>query len=130
MDKLRILNLFAIAFLVSLLVQYWFFPKPSTTPILPDITMSVEKDSIVVPNIPKVTIHNTTTGAITINPCSDIKMSTDGVGLTGIAELSKNLFCLPLSISGGTMHQLSFNSLYPLFAAKPGKYIVTLSTPL
>ena len=130
MDKLRILNLFAIAFLVSLLVQYWFFPKPSTTPILPDITISVEKDSIVVPNIPKVTIHNTTTGAIMINPCSDIKISADGVELTGIAEFSKNLFCLPLSISGGSMQQLSFNSLYPLFATKPGKYIVILNTRL
>lgn len=61
MDKLRLINIFAIAFLVSLLVQYWFFPTKNTTPALPDVYISVEKEGIVVPNIPKITIHNTTT---------------------------------------------------------------------
>ncbi len=86
MDKLRILNLFAIAFLVSLLVQYWFFPKQVTPPILPDVYISVESENIIVPNIPKITIHNTTTGAITVNPCDDITLSLDSKLVTGIRE--------------------------------------------
>jgi hypothetical protein len=82
MDKLRILNLFAIAFLVSLLVQYWFLPQPVATTILPDIYMSVESDSIVVPNIAKISIHNTTTGSLIVNPCEDMNISVDSRLLT------------------------------------------------
>ena len=82
MDKLRLLNLFAIAFLASLLVQYWFFPVKNTTPLVQDVYISVESDSITVPNIPKVTIHNTTSGTIVVNPCDDIKISIDSRPLT------------------------------------------------
>jgi hypothetical protein len=98
MDKLRILNLFAIAFLVSLLVQYWFFPKPNSTPVLTDVYISVESDSIVVPNIPKITLHNTTTGSITVNPCTDINISVDSRALTGIRETAIG-FCAPVTVS-------------------------------
>lgn len=86
MDKLRIINLFAIAFLISLAVQYWFFPKQNTTPVVQDIYLSLESDSITVPNIPKVTVHNTTSGAIIVNPCDDISLSIDSLPLSGIRE--------------------------------------------
>lgn len=82
MDKLRLINLFAIAFLASLLVQYWFFPVKNTTPVLQDVFISVEKDSITIPNIPKITIHNTTSGSIVVNPCDDIVISIDSRPLT------------------------------------------------
>ena len=86
MDKLRIFNLFAIAFLASLLIQYWFFPAKTTIPVLSDIFISVEKESIVIPNIPKITIHNTTTSSIDINPCDDILITIDSRPLIGIKE--------------------------------------------
>lgn len=86
MDKLRIINLFVVAFLVSLLIQYWFFPKQNTALIIPDIYLSLESDSLTVPNIPKITIHNTTTGAIIVNPCDDINISIDSRPLSGIRE--------------------------------------------
>ncbi len=92
MDKLRLINLFAIAFLVSLIVQYWFFPQQNTVPVISDVYISVEKESIVVPNIPKITIHNTTTGAITINPCDDISITIDSRPLVGIREMAPD-FC-------------------------------------
>ena len=129
MDKLRILNLFAIAFLVSLLVQYWFFPKPTMTPIFPDVYISVESENIVVPSIPKVTLHNTTTGAITINPCDDITLSLDSKSLTGIRETASG-FCTPITVAPSQVQMVSFAPLYRVFATQPGKYIVTLNTPL
>lgn len=99
MDKLRLINLFAIAFLVSLMVQYWFFPAKNTTPIITDIYISVEKEGIVVPNIPKITIHNTTTGSVIINPCDDVAISIDSRPLTGIKETAMD-FCTPISLGG------------------------------
>lgn len=127
MDKLRIINLFVIAFLVSLLVQYWFFPKTSPTPTLPDFSVSVEKEGIVVPNIPKITIHNTTTGALTINPCDDIMISLDTQSLTGIRETASG-FCMPVVVPAGQNHLLSLDPLYRVFATQPGKYTLTLQT--
>jgi hypothetical protein len=129
MDKLRILNLFAIAFLVSLLVQYWFFPKPTPTTILPDVYMSVEKESIVVPNIPKVTLHNTTTGAITIHPCDDIVLSLDSRSLTGVRS-SASGFCLPITVPALEVRPISFDALHSVFATQPGRYIVSLHTSM
>ena len=86
MDKLRIINIFVVAFLISLLVQYWFFPKQNTAPVVQDIYLSLESESLTVPNIPKVTLHNTTSGAITVNPCDDITISIDSLPLSGIRE--------------------------------------------
>lgn len=98
MDKLRLINLFALAFLVSLMVQYWFFPAKNTTPVITDVYLSVEKESIVIPNIPKITIHNTTTGAITIQPCIDISILYNSIPLTGIKESAPD-FCSPVTVN-------------------------------
>ena len=98
MDKLRIFNIFAIAFLVSLLVQYWFFPKNDSTPVISDIYLTIETNDIVVPNIPKITLHNSTKESITIQPCNDINITIDSLPLSGIQDIAKN-FCTPLTIS-------------------------------
>jgi len=117
MDKLRTFNLFMIAFLVALLVQYWFFPQQTKQPVLSDIYLSVEKENIVIPNIPKVMVHNTTSGAITVNPCQDVTISIDSRSLTGITELAKD-FCEPLIVAPTSTKQLSFNPLYQVFSSQ------------
>ncbi len=129
MDKLRTFNLFMITFLVALLVQYWFFPQQTKQPLLSDIYLSVEKENIVIPNIPKVIVHNTTSGAITVNPCQDIIISIDSRSLTGITELAKD-FCEPLIIASASTKQLSFNPLYQVFSSQAWKYLITMKTPL
>lgn len=129
MDKLKVLNIFAIAFLVSLLVQYWFFPKPNTTTIPTDIFLSIEKDSIVVPNIPKITLHNTTTGTITVNPCDEIIITINSLPLNGIKEIAP-AFCNPITVNGTNMALLPFDSMYRIFSAQPGKYLITLKSSL
>ncbi|MBC7503789.1 YidC/Oxa1 family membrane protein insertase, partial [Candidatus Gracilibacteria bacterium] len=129
MDKLRIINLFVVAFLVSLLIQYWFFPKQNTVLIIPDIYLSLESDSITVPNIPKITIHNTTTGAIIVNPCDDINISIDSRPLSGIRETASG-FCMPINITAGSTQLISFATLYKVFSQQSGKYIISMKTPL
>ncbi len=127
MDKLRILNIFVLAFLVSLAVQYWFFPQKTNTAVPPDVYISVEKESITVPNIPKITVHNTTSGSILVNPCQDITLTIDSQMLTGIQDVTPD-FCVPLSIDAQDTKHLSFDPLYKVFSTKPGKYIITLKT--
>lgn len=128
MDKLRLLNIFAIAFLGSLLIQYWFFPVQKPASVIQDVFVSVESDSITIPNIPKVTIHNTTSGAITINPCEDITVSIDSRPLTWIRETAPN-FCNPITVTAGTTALLPFDALYKLFSTQTGKYLVSMKTP-
>ena len=127
MDKLRLINLFVIAFLVSLMVQYWFFPTKSTTTVVPDIFISVEKESIVIPNIPKITIHNTTTGSISLNPCDDITITIDSRPLTGIKETAPD-FCKLITVNSWSNLILSLNPLYKIFSTQPGKYLITMKT--
>lgn len=98
MDKLKVLNIFALAFIVSLLVQYWFFPKNNTTPIPTDVFLSIEKDAIIVPNIPKITVHNTTKENITIQPCAEMNITIDSRPLTGIQDIAKD-FCTSITVS-------------------------------
>jgi hypothetical protein len=97
MEKLRLINLFAIAFLVSLMVQFWFFPAKNTAPTISDVYISVESDSVVIPNIPKITIHNTTTGSINLNPCDDVSITIDSRPLTGIRESAPE-YCKSITI--------------------------------
>jgi len=128
MDKLKLLNLFAIAFLGSLLIQYWFFPQPNTTPVKQDVFLSIESDSLVVPNIPKISVHNTTTGSVTINPCDDVSISIDSLPLVGIKETTNN-FCTPIIVESWAVMPISFDPLYKVFSAQSWKYVVSLKTP-
>jgi YidC/Oxa1 family membrane protein insertase len=129
MDKLRILNIFVIAFLISLIFQYFFFPQPAPSIALPDITLSIEKSDIVVPNIPAITVHNTTTGSIVIQPCDDMTISINSKLLTSIRELASG-FCTPLSIVASWSAMISFDALYKVFSTQPGNYVVTMKTSL
>ena len=89
----------------------------------------MEKENIVIPNIPKVIVHNTTSGAIIVNPCQDVTITIDSRSLTGITDLAKD-FCLPLTVEASSTKQISFNPLYQVFASQAGKYLITLKTPL
>ena len=118
MDKLKVLNIFAIAFLVSLLLQYWFFPKPNTSVTPTDIFLSVETDSIVVPNIPKITLHNTTKDTITVNPCNDITLTIDSRPLSGVQEIAPD-FCKSVTVNTNGTSVIPFDPLYKIFSSQP-----------
>lgn len=127
MDKLKVLNIFAIAFLVSLLLQYWFFPKPNTSVTPTDIFLSIEADSIVVPNIPKITLHNTTKDSITVNPCNDITLTIDSRPLSGIQEIAPD-FCKSVIVNTNSTSIIPFDPLYKIFSSQPWKYLITLKS--
>ena len=127
MDKLKVLNIFAIAFLVSLLLQYWFFPKPNTSVTPTDIFLSIEADSIVVPNIPKITLHNTTKDTITVNPCNDITLTIDSRPLSGVQEIAPD-FCKSVTVNTNGTSVIPFDPLYKIFSSQPWKYLITLKS--
>jgi YidC/Oxa1 family membrane protein insertase len=127
MDKLKILNLFVLAFLLSFVVQSFFFPKKIDTVAVGWILLQVQKDSVTIPNIPKIEVVNQGTGAITIHPCDEITLSVDSqliLGMSGAAPA----FCAPLVVDAGAKKLLPMESLYKVFSSKAGKYIVTLKT--
>lgn len=82
MEKLKLINLFLLVFIVTLFVQYTLFPKKNTTIPPSGAYISVASQSVTIPNIPKVTLHNTTSGSLTLNPCVDINITIDSVPLT------------------------------------------------
>jgi|GEM_PF-3807399 len=61
MDKLKLFNLFVLAFLLSLLFQYFFPPKQKEIPVLSEVVLSVNKESFTIPNIPVLTVKNMST---------------------------------------------------------------------
>ena len=58
MNKLKLLNLFVLAFLLSLVVQSFFFPKKTDTVAPTGLILQVQDDAITIPNIPKVEVVN------------------------------------------------------------------------
>lgn len=124
---MKILQIFIISFLLSLLVQYWFFPQKTSVSRPEGIYLSVEKDVLTLPNLPKIYIHNTTTGSLSFNPCEKVSFSINSQSLSGISLFAPE-FCHPVSIAPQTTSQLSVDALYRVFAAQYGKYIITLQT--
>jgi hypothetical protein len=57
MDKLKLLNLFVLAFLLSIVVQTYFIPDKKET-LQAGVLLQVADDAITVPNIPKIEIIN------------------------------------------------------------------------
>ena len=60
MDKAKLLNIFILAFLLSLVVQYMFVPKNTGKLIQTDVTLEIQDDTLTIPNIPQVSLHNVT----------------------------------------------------------------------
>ncbi len=128
MDKLKLLNLFILAFLLSLGVQYFFLPEKNTVNTAQWAILSIKGDSITIPNIPTIELQNLSTGALVINPCSDMTMTIDSVPLVGMSE-SVPSFCQPLTVTSGSSAVLPLKELYQVFATKSGKYSATIKTP-
>jgi len=124
---LRILNIALIALIITLVIQM-FLPKPqSTVQMTENVALSIQKENVVIPNIPQITVHNTSSGVIEIQPCEDITFSRNQVVLSGI-ETEAPDFCHPLTIEAGKSERLTLSSLHAIFAKLPGKYILSLNT--
>jgi membrane protein insertase Oxa1/YidC/SpoIIIJ len=92
------------------------------------VLFQIKDDNITIPNIPIIEVVNQSTGSITVNPCSDIKISVGTLGeIKNIAEDAPN-FCNSVTIAPTETREISFAPLYKVFAQQSGKYIVTLNT--
>jgi membrane protein insertase Oxa1/YidC/SpoIIIJ len=121
--------LFALYTLTLILLVQYFFPTTKNTPMDTGILLSIKDDTLVIPNIPKIELVNSTNTGFLINPCQDIKFSANSQSITDLAALAPS-FCAELSIEPNTTHTLSVDALASLFIAKPAEYIMTLATPL
>ncbi len=113
-------------------IQYFVFTKPHTNIVAnKDVILTVQKDSIVIPNIPQVALVNNLTGSLLIKPCEDMSVSIDSkpLSFSGI-QTEAPTFCNALTIMSGSKVLLPFSDLSKVFAQMSGKYIVTLKTPV
>jgi len=127
MDKLKLLNLFILAFLVSLMIQLVFFPPEKTIPVSAGIILEIEDDSLVMPNIPRISIHNPTGETVDVSPCQDISINITPIGKISWLEKDIPNFCDTLSVQPWEKKNIPMELLYKLFSTQSGKYIVTLS---
>jgi YidC/Oxa1 family membrane protein insertase len=127
----RILLIFLYAFTLSLAVQYFFFPKAENTSLTQtqQVFLQVDKDSLTIPNIPKIDIVNQSTGTLALSTCRDITITVDTLPLQGIEKDAKE-FCQDLVIPPGETMSLPMKSLYRYFSSLSGRYIITTKTPL
>lgn len=122
----------AYALLLTTAIQYFFFSKPHTDLVVnTDVILTVQKDSIVIPNIPQVTLVNNLTGSLLLKPCEDMAISIDSkpLSFSGI-QTEAPTFCDSLTIMSGSKALLPFSDLSKVFAQMSGKYIVTVKTPV
>ncbi len=118
------------AFVLIYGFQYFFGTQKNTgTQLTSDIVLSVKKDSLTIPNLPLIEILNTTATGITVNPCNDVTISVESKTLGDIQTVAPG-FCTKIDVAGNGKATLSFWSLAQLIAKLPGKYIVSLKTPL
>ncbi len=89
------------------------------------MTLQIKDDSITIPNSPIIEVKNTTSGEISISPCTDIKITIDSRPL-GVMSGSAPDFCNTFEVKSGSISLLPMNKLYKVFAVKSGKYVVSL----
>ncbi len=130
MDKIKLFNLFVLTFLLSLSVQYLFFPSANQNKVQStDVILEVKKVAVTIPNIPEVTLSNTTTGSFLLHPCEDISMSVDSTPLTGMSGAAP-IFCNAIEITSGSKTLLPLKTLYKVFTNKSGNYVMIAKTPV
>ena len=84
MNRYLIIGLYALSF--TLLFQYFFINKPAEAPKTNDFYISIQKESVVIPNAPKIEINNHSATGAQIDTCRDIKISIDSRPLTELAS--------------------------------------------
>lgn len=84
MNRYIIIALYALSF--TLMFQYFFANKQTEVKNTNDIILSIQKESVVIPNAPKIEIINhTLTGAL-FETCRDISLTVDSRPLTEIEK--------------------------------------------
>ncbi len=127
-SKLLLIALYALT--VTLALQY-FFPGAKNTTNTPgnDIVINIKDDTITIPNLPHIEIVNHTATGFSLLPCDAVTISVDSLPMTDIAKAAPP-FCHPVLIDAGKATIIPMGPLAQIVAKKPGKYILTIKTPL
>lgn len=123
MNTYKILNIALIALIITLCLSI-FQPKNSAVPTNA-VSLSVQNKSVSIPNIPIVSVHNTTTSDVSINTCQDISLTqnSNNVDIKSVAPD----FCETKTFGSGTTTALSLEKLHSLFAFTPANYILSMN---
>lgn len=128
MNALKIFNIALVAFIITLMLQF-FMPKQQTAQLTETgAYISVKKSNLVVPNIPIVTYHNNSSESVSFKPCEDMTLTVNSKPLDGIPEKIWE-GCHSVDIAPNSSHPLSLQPLYEVFANFPGQYILSVNTP-
>jgi hypothetical protein len=127
-SKLLLIALYALT--VTLALQY-FFPGTKNTTNTPgnDIVINIKDDTITIPNIPHIEIVNHTATGFSLLPCDAVSISVDSRPMTDIATAAPS-FCQAISVDTGKATVVPLGPLAKIIANAPGKYILTVKTPL
>lgn len=126
---LKFINIFLFALIITLILQL-ILPKPEqqTTVTASGVSMSLASSSIVIPNLPQITVHNNTAESLTLHPCQDIEWRLHSQILTGFGTGKTAAYCEPFTVAPNTKHQMDLSALASVFSAQPGTYIVSISS--
>jgi YidC/Oxa1 family membrane protein insertase len=126
MNKYLILSLYILLFTFSF--QYFFANKTGEIQNQNGVLLSIQKDSIVIPNAPHIEVQNHSGSGFTVNPCTDMSISIDSRPLTDI-EKSAPVFCQDIRVGAKEKKILPMSELSTIMSNFPGKYLITVKTP-
>lgn len=127
-SKFLIIAIYALT--LTLVFQY-FFPqdKTQTTTTGSDITLNIKDDTITIPNLPHIEIMNHTATGFSLLPCDMVRLSVDSRPISDIASVVPT-FCTPIEIPAGKSTLIPFGPLAKILASTPGKYLISVNTPV
>jgi hypothetical protein len=127
MNKYIILFLYILLFTFSF--QYFFSQEKSSITTQNGVLLSIVDDTLVIPNTPQIEIQNHSASGFIISPCRDISINIDSQPLVDV-EKSAPKFCQDISIEAGSKAKIPMSELSMIMANLPGKYLITVKTPL
>ena len=128
MKALKILNIALFALIIALLLQL-IFPKPAENTTADGIFLKIESKSVVIPNLPKITVLNNTSETVNILPCENISLYRNSQKITKLSEEYPD-FCKEIVVPAKSSEPLKFDALYKFFAStvSEGDYNLDLIT--
>lgn len=126
MKALKFFNILLFALILTMITQIWMAPK--VTPIAENsIALTTTADSVTVPNIPQITVHNTKTEDFAFNTCEHLSLVySPATSANTIAFPSEN--CQEITVKAGSSHLLDLSFLHTSLSKLHGKYELKLSS--
>lgn len=108
----RMVNFLLTMILTFMLLQLFFPPAaPKPLPQAGGLTLKTLATEYAIPSVPHLEIANTTSGALSVDTCKQIKIFYDG---KEVSQFPKD-FCKTLAIAPKSKAQLELKALSPLF---------------